>query len=343
MKRLLFIVLLLSAASVSGRVVTDMAGRRVSVPDSIQRVFTDRFVSLMAFALDETFLCNATFSVPEAGRRYISQAYYSGKILTEDNEEEILRLRPDVLLMSEVDAGTAKEADRRQAKLKIPVLVVKFGIADYRSAYLFLGEALNRRTAAARIVQFLDTYLIPLNEKTKALSADARPALYYAEGNRGLNTEAAGTFHSQVFDWLNARNVAQVRTGSIHGMAAVTIEQILKWQPEIVVVWSGFPAGMGLPTTAKKEQTTAEFILSDPVWAKVQAVKNGRVYQVPALPFGWIDRPPSTNCIAGALWLAGVLYPDLFSFDINEALREYFSLFYHTEVSERDMNFFTKK
>ncbi|MDR1814640.1 MAG: ABC transporter substrate-binding protein [Tannerella sp.] len=330
MRRLFVILFTLSAVAANGsRTVTDMSGRRVELPDTVRRVFTDRFISLMAFALDEAMLCNATFTVAEASRPYISETYYKDKTLTEDNEEELLRLRPDVLLMAAVDEDTGGEAARRQAKLHIPVLVVKFGIDDYREAFLFLGEALNRREAAARIVQFLDTYIVPLNAKTATLPEEQRPTLYYAEGNRGLNTEPTGSFHAQVFDYLHARNVADVKTGSVHGMAAVTVEQILLWQPEVVVVWSGFPSGMGLPTTVKKEQTTAEFILSDPVWAKVKAVKDGRVYQTPALPFGWLDRPPSTNCLAGALWLAKKLYPNVFTFDLDEALQEYFSLFYH--------------
>jgi iron complex transport system substrate-binding protein len=312
----------------------DMSGRRVELPDTIKRVFTDRFVSLMAFALDETMLCNVTFTVTEASRPYISETYYKGKPLTEDNEEEILHLHPDVILMAAVDKDTGEEAARRQAKLHIPVLVVRFGIEDYRDAYLFLGEALNRRIAAAQIVQFLDTYIVPLNTKTATLPEEQRPTLYYAEGNRGLNTEPTGSFHAQVFDWLHTRNVAEVKTGSVHGMAAVTIEQILVWQPEVVVVWSGFPTGIGLPTTVKKEQTTAEFILSDLVWARVRAVKDGRVYQTPALPFGWLDRPPSTNCLAGALWLAKRLYPDVFTFDLDEALKEYFYLFYHIKIKK---------
>jgi iron complex transport system substrate-binding protein len=326
----IFLFALCSASANASRTVTDMLGRRVELPDSVKRVFTDRFVSLMAFALDETMLCNATFSVAEASRPYISETYYKDRTLTEDNEEELLNLHPDVLLMAAVDENSGEEAARRQAKLHIPVLVVKFGIADYREAYLFLGEALNRQAEAARIVQFLDRYIVPLNAKTATLPEAQRPTLYYAEGNRGLNTEPTGSFHAQVFDWLHARNVADVKTGSVHGMAAVTIEQILVWQPEVVVVWSGFPSGMGLPTTVKKEQTTAEYILSDPVWAKVRAVKDGRVYQTPTLPFGWLDRPPSTNCLAGALWLAKKLYPDVFTFDLDEALREYFLLFYHS-------------
>jgi iron complex transport system substrate-binding protein len=319
------------------RTVTDMAGRRVDIPEQINRVFTDRFISLMSFALDTTLNCNATFRVPEAGRKYISPSYYRGKPLAEENEEEILRLRPDVILLSHVDEDAPAKAARMQEKLRIPVLLVKFGIADYRSAYEFLGNALNRQAAAGRIINFLDGYLLPLHEQTRKIPEKKRLPVYYAEGNFGLNTEAAGSLHSQAIDYLHLRNVAKVKSTSIHGMAGVTVEQVWLWNPGAIIVWSGFPSGMGLPQTAKKEKSTREHILTDPAWERVPAVRNGKVYQVPALPFGWIDRPPSVNCIAGALWMARLLYPDVVTQDVDAALKTFFRLFYHVEITENDL------
>ncbi|OAV73027.1 hypothetical protein Barb6_00618 [Bacteroidales bacterium Barb6] len=329
---LLFFVCM--AITAQTRTVTDMAGRKVSLPTTVNKVFTDRFISLMAFALDEEMLCNSTFSVPDAGQKYISKAYYD-KPLAETNAEEILKLRPDVILLSFLDDDDRETAESMQAKLHIPVLLVQFELPQYREAYTFLGQALNRPASANQIINFLDKYIIPLNGQTEKIAK--RPTVYYAEGNRGLNTEAAGSLHSQVIDYLNARNVAQVKTGSIHGMAAVSIEQILQWQPDVIVAWSGFPAGMDLPKTVKKELTTREYILTDAVWQQVAAARNKKVHQVPSLPFGWIDRPPSSNCLSGVLWLAKQLYPENVSFDLNVALKECFRLFYHVEITDKDI------
>lgn len=72
--------------TVQARTITDMAGRSVNIPEKVNRVFTDRFLSLMTFALDSSLNCNATFRVPEAGKKYISETYYKNKPLTENNE-----------------------------------------------------------------------------------------------------------------------------------------------------------------------------------------------------------------------------------------------------------------
>jgi iron complex transport system substrate-binding protein len=309
-----------------------MAGRRVEVPDRVRRVVTDRFVSFAAFALDPEMTLNATFRVSAEGKRYISPKYYAHKPLMEVADEEVLRLRPDVVLVGLVNAGSAEKAGRLQQRIRIPVLVVDFRVAKAREAFTFLGEALGRQEAAGRLTAFIDSYILPIHRLTGRLPAEQRPRVYYAEGAAGLETEPAGSLHAQVFDYVHARNVATVGVGGdVHGMSRASIEQVLRWNPEVIVVWSGFPTGHGLPQSARTAQATAEHILRDAAWQGVEAVRKGRVHLTPGLPFGWIDRPPAANCLGGVIWLASVLYPTLLPYDVQTALAEFSRLFYHTE------------
>jgi iron complex transport system substrate-binding protein len=158
------------------------------------------------------------------------------------------------------------------------------------------------------------------------------PHVYYAEGLLGLNTEPSGSLHSRVLDYLHVTNVADVRVGSVHGMSLVSMEQLLLWDPAHIIVWSGYPGGVGLPVSGGAKSTYAH-IMSDVVWSRLSAVRAGRVYQVPSLPFGWIDRPPSSNCLLGVVWLCWKLHPELLTFDFQVAVREYFELFYHVRLS----------
>ena len=45
--------------------------------------------------------------------------------------------------------------------------------------------------------------------------------------------------------------------------------------------------------------------LKYPDWNAVRAVREGRVLVAPALPFGWIEEPPSINRLLGLAWLSG--------------------------------------
>jgi iron complex transport system substrate-binding protein len=333
---LLTFVLSLPLSAQQKRMITDMAGRKVAVPAIVRKVYTDRFASLPVFALSPKLLCNSTFEIKKAGQKYISPEY-ENKPMSEDNDEEILKMKPDVIICSNMTGSNAtEEAATMQKRLKIPVLVINFSLPEYGSMFSFLGKALGCNQQAANLIKYLNTYIYPIGQKLKTLPESKRPQVYYAEGMTGENTEPSGSFHSQVIDFVKARNVARTSIGGMHGMSAVSMEQILKWNPEVILVWSGMPAGMGLGN-AGTSKNTYDHILTDPVWSKVKAVSHKRVYQIPYLPFGWFDRPPTTNIIPGVLWAAKTLYPGQFSFNMNQAIEEYFSLFYHVKIDDNDV------
>jgi iron complex transport system substrate-binding protein len=40
-------------------------------------------------------------------------------------------------------------------------------------------------------------------------------------------------------------------------------------------------------------------------WKTVRAVREGHALVAPALPFGWVEEPPSINRLIGLAWLSG--------------------------------------
>ena len=79
-------------------------------------------------------------------------------------------------------------------------------------------------------------------------------------------------------------------------------------------------------------------VRGDPLWAGIEAVREGRVYLSPTAPFGWIDRPPSLNRMIGLEWMAGLLYPDLWDGDLREEARAFYRLYYHVDLSEEELD-----
>ncbi|MFT3739322.1 MAG: ABC transporter substrate-binding protein [Breznakibacter sp.] len=330
---------LLVGHSLSAKTVTDMLGRKVQVPDQIKSVYTDRFTSLIVFAIDPDLACNYTFELGDEAKRYISSVYYEGKTFTRESDETILQLAPDVVVLGTFgglrDTG---DADRMQKKLRIPVLVLDIRLENYRAMFSLLGNVLGRPQAAARIDGFIRQYIEPLGVKARQIPKAQRSSVYYAEGPKGQNTEPCGSIHSQVMNYLDVPNVAQTTLGGTHGMSPVSMEQVLAWNPQTVLVWTGFPPGLGMDNLPDAKQSTLSHILSDASWANIKAVKDKKVYQIPVLPFGWFDRPPSSNCLGGVFWTAKTLYPQWFDFDLNEVAKLYFSLFYHVELSPSDVS-----
>jgi iron complex transport system substrate-binding protein len=102
----------------------------------------------------------------------------------------------------------------------------------------------------------------------------------------------------ETIEYLGAHNVAAERQG---GIAVVSVEQVLAWNPDAIITEPSFAAS----------------VRTDPVWTPIKAVQTGRVYLAPSLPFGWVDFPPSVNRLIGLWWLAKALYPEQFSEDLR--------------------------
>ena len=108
-----------------------------------------------------------------------------------------------------------------------------------------------------------------------------------------------------------------------HGLANVTLEQVLKWNPEVII------------TLDDRFYTRVQ---GDPLWQTLPAVQAGRVYLAPTLPFGWVDRPPSVNRLIGIQWLSRLFYPEHFADDLRTVTRNFYRLFYHLDPSAEQLD-----
>lgn len=115
-----------------------------------------------------------------------------------------------------------------------------------------------------------------------ATSPAANLSFYAARGPRGLETGLQGSLHTEAAELLGLHNVAQI--ADRHGLTQVSMENLLRWQPDIILV---------------QEAVTADFIRRDPLWQGVKAVAEQRILFLSGLPFGWLDAPPGINRLLG--------------------------------------------
>ncbi|MCC7182386.1 MAG: hypothetical protein IT509_02305 [Rhodocyclaceae bacterium] len=74
-------------------------------------------------------------------------------------------------------------------------------------------------------------------------------------------------------------------------------------------------------------------ILRDEAWRKVRAVRQGKVFALPALPFSWSNRPPSVNRLPNLLWAWYVVRQQPFDERFFADLSSFFQNFYHVSPS----------
>ncbi|WP_296574732.1 iron ABC transporter substrate-binding protein [Phreatobacter sp.] len=320
------------AAPALGRTpfVIDGAGRQVPIPARVGRVFpAGPPAAIMLYTLapdlligwpranrpdEREFLLPDIGSRPEVGR-------ITGRGNTA-NLELVLALSPDLIL----DVGSTRRtfaelADRVQGQTGIPYALLDGRFDATAGSFITLGQLTGREDRARRLAAWCDETMKTLLTRIETVPSERRPRVYYARGPRGLETGLAGSINVETVEFLGAVNVARDGVGG--GLAQVSLEQVLAWNPEVIITI---------------DQTFAANVRSDPAWRGVRAVVDGRVHLSPKLPFGWVDFPPSVNRMAGLWWLAKILYPALVPEDIRSLTRDFYTLFYHVTPSDAQID-----
>ncbi len=318
-----------TSGDISSLCITDMAGRSLTVPDEINKVFSVSPVgTVLLYTLAPEKLAGWNYELQPGEKQFILPEYHDlpnlggwyGK--TTGNVEEFLKVKPDLI----VSMGTLEEtdlsfADQLQEQLGIPVVLISGEITELDEAYIFTGELLGVEEKAGELAQYCRETLEEITAKAQQIPADRRLRVYYAEGPEGLETDPQGSVHTQVLDLVGGINVAAVEIGGGGGRSSVSLEQILLWDPDLIIAWSTARGGC------------YEAILNHSDWQGLQAVKNKMVFDIPNEPFNWFDRPYSVNRILGLKWLGNLLYPEVFTYDLEKEVKEFYAKFYHHELS----------
>jgi iron complex transport system substrate-binding protein len=319
---------LLMRSAARAAAVTDAAGRTVPIPARVERVFpAGPPAAIMLYTVAPTLLLGWPRANGAAEREFLLADIGSrpevGRVTGRGNTanlEEVLALKPDLVL----DIGTVNPtfislADRVQQQTGIPYALLDGRFEAIGAAYRLIGELTDRRREAEALAGSAEGIVKTITGRIASLPPEKRARVYYARGPRGLDTALGGSINVETIELL-AKNVAGERRG---GLATVSIEQVLLWDPEVIVtIDREFAAG----------------VLTDPAWAPIAAVRNKRVFLSPTLPFGWVDFPPSVNRLIGLWWLAKILYPERFPEDLRALTREFYQQFYHVAVSDAQID-----
>lgn len=315
---------LLLPRGVSAATVTDGAGRAVAAPARVERIFAaGPPAAIVLYTLAPELLigwprpntpAEREFLLPEiGGRPEVGRITGRGNTA---NLEVVLALKPDLILdIGSVTPTYVSLADRVQEQTGIPYALLDGRFEAAAAAYRILGTLIGRPEPAAALARYAEETMTTITARIAAIPRERRPRVYYARGPRGLETGLGGAINVETIELL-AQNVAGATRG---GLSAVSVEQVLLWNPDVII-------------TIDRE--FAANVHGDRAWSPVAAVRGRRVHLSPMLPFGWVDFPPSVNRLIGLWWLGKILYPDLFPEDLRPLTREFYRQFYHVALSD---------
>lgn len=309
------------------RVITDMLGRKVTIPTKVNKVISlSNNTTVDIYTLSPDKLLGLSFKMKATAKDYIPEKYFNLPVVgtTSDGKvdnESILKLKPDLIICSNEDE--VFPADDIQKQLNIPVVMITTDIDKTDKVYTFLGDCLNEKTRAKELADYSKKALDKVKTLVKKVPANKKLSVYYAEMT-GLQTDISGNVHTEVLDYAGGKNVADINEAKVGSMAQVSMEQVLNWNPDVILVG-----------VAKTDLYST--INSDSTWAKVKAVKDKKVYATPAIPFNWFDRPPSAVRVLGAEWLANLLYPDYVKIDIKKETKDYYEKFFRIKLTDQQV------
>lgn len=235
------------------------------------------------------------------------------------NVEQILSLNPDVVIQWG-DKGDDIVAPLRNAGLK--VILLKYGTQEDLEAWInIFGDLLDKKEEAQAILASMSKDRQTVESIATANSATAPRAMYFYSTPE-TKVSADNTYMDFWITLAGGKNVAR---GAGKGTSvAVTKEQVLTWDPEVLVL-GNFDAA------------TPQGVYDDPNWASLAAVKNKRVYKAPIGGFSW--DPPCNESNLMWLWVAQIFYPDAsLDLDLRSRIRETYSALYAYEVSDVEID-----
>ena len=317
------------------REITDMAGRKVTVPaaENIESVFSAGPVAaIFLYMVAPDKLLGWNYELNDVEKSIILDKYQDlpnfgmGDAV---NYEAVIAANPTIAINSgKINDAMVSDCDALSESLGIPVVAVDNELNNSAEAFRFMGELLGVEDHAEELAQYAEQVFTDINVLSD-IPEEKKVSVYFGNGEDSLETAPRGSQHAQILDAINAVNVADLELGD-GSRVQISAEQLLAWDPDVIVV-------NGEPKADKSGSSAAEDILSNPDYASLKAVQDQKVYGTPNVPFSWVDRPAGPNRLIGMRWFSALIYPEYIKCDINEEIHKFFDLFYHVDLSDEQL------
>jgi iron complex transport system substrate-binding protein len=324
------ILAILLAGSGRAAEFIDSAGRRVAVPDRVERIMpADMATAVLIFGLAPEKLVGWSQPLSRAQRAYLPAKYARlptiGELAGADPAAaaaEVARGRPDLIIDSgAVTPQAAALADRIEGQTRIPYLVLDGSIQRTPEMLRSLGTVLGVGDHRLDVASYAFHAIQYLRGKLLIQSADNRPRVYYGRGRDGLTTGLAGSLVAAGIDQAGAINVA---AGLGPGeLKRVTRDEIFAWNPDVVIA---------------EDRSFYDALRRDSGWRGLAAVRAQRVFLEPAQPFGWIDNPAGVNRMVGLYWLSDLFYPTTLEEDLRTNVRDFYQTYIGVALTDRQLD-----
>lgn len=318
--------------SVKTRVIVDLAGRQVVLPEKITAaacLIITSYEKMLLLGQSDKIGVVMNVTSPWAKKIFPQVKTFHGlapKVATNPNVEDMLANKVDVVFF-----WNRPEVLAKMAQAGIPVVVtfpadqkelstldafISFRKREMRMhGDIFGPEA---QATADAWNRYFDEKINYVYSRTKMIPEDERPSVYYVRGPDALTTHGRYSYTWWDIKIAGGRPLSIDETKEV--ISRVPAEQLVAWDPDVIFMgW--------LDST--------DVILKDNKWEHLNAVTKGKVF---INPDGVYRADYGSEAPLLIMFFAKTLHPDLFrDLDMAAETKYFYSKFYHYDLSDDEV------
>ena len=322
-----------AAATPAGtRTFTDMAGHTVTLPANVTRVgdvwpANNEVVVMLGAGSKLVATSKVSQSLPWIkticpGFDRIAAPFTVGDV----NLEELLKANPQVVITTTGGGKSSTSSMSAMASTinSVGIPTVTFYMTNFdelKQTVLLTGRLLgpDETKRAEEWTRYFDSKLANISRVLSSIPAGHKPTVLHVMGVSPIRVDGGGSI---IDAWIQAVGGINAAKDVFGVVSTVSIEQVLKWNPDIIIVG-----------TTEQDR---EAILNNAQWRRLKAVQQGKVYVNPKGVYSW-DRHDAEEALQ-IQWAAKTLYPDKFpSLDIVKETKEFYRLFFRYNLTDDDV------
>ncbi len=193
------------------------------------------------------------------------------------NVEAIVALQPDFVVL-QIDSTKANSIREALTKLGIPVFMepAAKNISDTYKEIRLIGKAVDKSREAKGLIKRMKADVSKVLKSAKK----SKRLTFFHELDNTLYSATSKTFIGNVYKDFGLINIADAAIGAdSSGYPQLSAEYVISRNPKVIFLADA------------QYGETAEAVKNRPGWQTIDAVKNGKVYELPAdIPSRWGPR-----------------------------------------------------
>jgi iron complex transport system substrate-binding protein len=312
-------------------VITDQEGREVRLDKPAERIVTipmpmatsviaidggaDKLVGVNPLSL--TAIQEGMMGRMFPGALEVSDAVTATNFMP--NVEALAAVDPDLVVQW---GGRGPEIVDPITNAGLTPLLITIGTEDFIRQYMLnVGTALGKAERVNGLIAWRESVEAAIAAKAATIPEADRPSVLYL--GRSLSditaSGAPNSYNNWYINLVGGRNAAAELKGSV----SINREQIAQWNPEIILLNSFEP------------DLDVSWVYDDPILSLTNAAQQKRVYKLPLGGYRW--DPPNEESPLTWMWLAELLHPDLYDFDLKAEMQSAYQALYNYALTNDDI------